>query len=38
MAYQSDLNANDLFEQLLSSGLEGLPQLLSKIINEAMKL
>ena len=38
MTYQSDLNANDLFEQLLSSGLEGLPQLLSMIFNEAMKL
>jgi hypothetical protein len=28
---------NDLFEQLLYSGLEGLPQLLSTMINEAMK-
>ncbi len=38
MAYQSNINASDLFEQLLSKGLEGLPQLLSSIINEAMKL
>ena len=37
MAYPSNMNASDLFEQLLSKGLEGLPQLLSSII-EALKL